>query len=112
MVYQRNELPYAPERGVEGNLVQILDDDIVVVAGEILCVVPPGKKWICMTGADSVNVDPIQTRARGRIRPRAAQQINGVTAGDDAAENLPEMKLGTTGLRILVILPVKDKYPH
>jgi hypothetical protein len=65
-----------------------------------------------MTGADSVNVDPIQIHARRRVRPRAAQQINGMTAGDDAAENLPEVKLGTTGLRILVILPVKDKYPH
>jgi hypothetical protein len=65
-----------------------------------------------MTGPDSVNVDPIQIRARGRIRPRAAQQINGMTTGDDAAENLPEMKLGTAGLRILVILPVEDKYPH
>src|SRR6267143_3402512 len=112
MVYERNEFPHAPERRVERNLVQILDDDIVIVAGEILRVVSPGEKWISMPGADTVNVDPIQIRARRRIRPRAAQQINGMTAGDDAAENLPEVKLGTTGLRILVIQPVKDKYPH
>jgi hypothetical protein len=35
-----------------------------------------------------------------------------MTAGDDAAEDLPEVKLGTAGLWILAILPVEDKYPH
>jgi hypothetical protein len=35
-----------------------------------------------------------------------------MTAGDDAAEDLPEVKLGTASLWILAILPVEDKYPH
>jgi hypothetical protein len=35
-----------------------------------------------------------------------------MAAGDDAAEDLPEVKLGTACSWILAILPVEDKYPH
>jgi hypothetical protein len=78
----------------------------------MLRVISAGEKWICVTRADSMNIYPVQIHPLGRIRPRAAEQINGMTAGDDAAEDLPEVKLGTAGLWILAILPVEDKYPH
>jgi hypothetical protein len=78
----------------------------------MLRVVSTGEKWISVARSDSVNIDPVKIHALGRIRPRAAQQINGMTAGDNAAEDLPEVKLGTAGLWILAILPVEDKYPH
>jgi hypothetical protein len=35
-----------------------------------------------------------------------------VSAGDDAAEDFLEVKLGTARLRILVILPVEYEYAH
>jgi hypothetical protein len=78
----------------------------------MLGVISTGEKRICVTRADSMNIYSVQIHALGRIRPRAAEQVNGMTAGDDAAEDLPEVKLGTAGLWILAILPVEDKYPH
>jgi hypothetical protein len=30
----------------------------------------------------------------------------------DSREDFPQMKLGSAGLRIQVILPVEDEYPH
>jgi hypothetical protein len=35
-----------------------------------------------------------------------------MAARDDAAEDFLQVKLGTAGLRVFVILPVEDKYPH
>jgi hypothetical protein len=35
-----------------------------------------------------------------------------VSPRDDATEDLPEVKLGAARLRIFMILPVEDEYPH
>jgi hypothetical protein len=59
-----------------------------------------------------VNVDAIEGYAWSSILPGAAKQIHTVSAGDDAAEDFLEVKLGTARLRILVILPVEYEYAH
>jgi hypothetical protein len=112
MVHQGHELPRSPERCVEGNLVQILDDNIVVVPGEILPIIAAREKGVAVTSADPVNVDSIQSFALRSGRPGAAQQVDCVTARNYPTENLLKMKLRAAGLGIPAILPVEDEYPH
>jgi hypothetical protein len=112
MVHQRDKLAHTPQWCVKRNLVQILDHYIVVVRRESICVIPASEEWVRLTITDPVNVDTIQIHARGSIFPGAAEKIDTVSALDDAAENLLEVKLGAAGLRILVILPVEYEYPH
>jgi hypothetical protein len=112
MVNESYELPRLPERSVQGNFVQILDDDIVVVPREILPVITVREKGIGVTGADPVNVDPIESFARLSGRPGAAQQVDRMTARYYPTENLLKVKLCTAGLGIPAILPVENEYPH
>jgi len=112
MVNEGNELSRAPERCVQRDLVQILDDDIVIVPCEILPIIAVRDKGIGMTSADPVNVDPIQNLALRSTRPGATQQVNRVTTRNYPTENLLKVKLCTTGLGISAILPVEDEYPH
>jgi hypothetical protein len=65
-----------------------------------------GEERIGVSRADPVNLDPVEMRAMWSIWPRAADQIDAMTARDDAAEDLPEVKLGTAGVRVRVILPI------
>jgi hypothetical protein len=106
MVNEGNELPRLPERCVQGNLVQILDDDIVVVPDKILPVIAVREKGIGVTSADAVNVDSIQSFALRSGRPGAAQQVDCMTARNYPTENLLKVKLCTAGLGIPAILPV------
>jgi hypothetical protein len=112
VVNEGNELPGPPERCVKGNLVQILDDDIVVVPREILAIIAVRPKWIAVTGANPVNVDPVQCFALRCGRPGAAQEVDCMTARNYPTENLLKVKLRTAGLGIPGILPVEDEYPH
>jgi hypothetical protein len=59
-----------------------------------------------------MNVDAIELCSLRGILPRAAQKIDAVSPRDDATEDLPEVKLGAARLRIFMILPVEDEYPH
>jgi hypothetical protein len=106
MVNEGYELPGSPERCVQGNLVQILDDDIVLVTREILPVIAVREKGIGVASADAVNVDSIQSFALWSGRPGAAQQVDCMTARNYPTENLLKVKLCTAGLGIPAILPV------
>jgi hypothetical protein len=112
MVNEGHELPRPPERRVQGNLVPIFDDDIVVVPGEIIPIIAMRDKWIGVTSADPVNVDSIQNLALRSGRPGAAQQVDRVAPRNYPTENLLKMKLCAAGLGIPAILPVEDEYPH
>jgi hypothetical protein len=59
-----------------------------------------------------MNFNAVEVHSRWRILPRAAEKIDTVTVRDDATEDFPEVKLGSTRLRILVILPVENEYAH
>jgi hypothetical protein len=106
MVDQSYEVAHAPERRVEGNLVEVLDDDIVLVAREILAIVPVGQKWIRLACPDAVDVDSVHVLALGSALPGAAEQVDLMTPRDNPAENFLEVKLGAAGLRVFDILPV------
>jgi len=61
---------------------------------------------------DTVHIDSVQGHPLHSAFPRAAEKIHPVTARDDATEDLSEVKLGSARLRILVVLPVQNEYPH
>jgi hypothetical protein len=106
MVDQRHEVANAPQRRVERNLVQVLDDDVVVVARETLAIVAVGQKWISVTCADAVNFDSVRSFALRRAHPGAAQKVNAMAPRNNPTEDFLEVKLGAAGLRVLEILPV------
>jgi hypothetical protein len=98
--------PVAPERSVQRDLVEILDDAVVVVTGERFQVVPAREKWKCVAATDTVYIDAIEGKPRRCTLPRAAEEIDLMPSRHYAAENLPEMELGTAGLGIFGVLPV------
>src|SRR5712671_202398 len=112
MVNQRHEFAHSPHRRVQGNLVEVLDDDVVIVRRELGRVVSVCKERVCLTSPDSVNVDAIELDALGRVSPRAVKQIHAMSTRDDAAEDFLEVELGAACLWILVILPVQYEYAH
>jgi fatty acid-binding protein DegV len=65
-----------------------------------------------MSGPNAVNVDAIDSRATSAAAPATAQQIDGMAAAGKSSENLMEMKLCASRLRVLSILPVEDEYFH
>jgi hypothetical protein len=112
MVHERDELPHAPQWRVKRNLVQVLNDDIVVVRRELVRIIAASEERISLAVPDSVNVDAIQVDTLRSVSPRAAKQIDTVSAGDDATEDFSEVKLRAACLGILVILPVEYEYAH
>src|SRR5947207_5704509 len=108
MVYQHHEPAHAPHRSVERHFVQIFNHDIVVVAGEVLSIVALSDERIGVTSSDAMDFYSAQGDAPRNVRPRAAQQIDAVSASNNATEDLLKMKLGATSLRIGEILPVEN----
>src|SRR6267143_1565147 len=109
---QSHELWNAPQRSVERNLVQILDDDVIVVRAQILFEVPPREERVSGAISDAVDFDASEIDALRRPLPGTAQKVDAVTASGQSCEDLPEMKLGAARLRIFVVLPVEYEYPH
>ena len=62
--------------------------------------------------ADAVDFDSVEVHSQRRAFPRAAEEVDTVSARNNPREDFPQMKLGSAGLRIQVILPVEDEYPH
>src|SRR5688500_15310335 len=112
MVHQRDEPPRWPQGREERNLVDVLDDTVEGVGGQVSRIVSAGEEWIGVARADAVHFDTFERRAGGSAWPRAAEQRNLMTARGNPAEDLPEMKLGSTSMRIFVVLPVQHEYPH
>ena len=107
-----NEPWNAPQRSVERNLVEVLDDDVIVIGAQILFEVPPRDKWIGAATSNAVDLDAAEVGARRRRFPRAAEEVHAVAKSNQPRENFPEVKLSAASLRILVVLPVEYEYPH
>jgi hypothetical protein len=112
MVNQRDKFSDSPPRSVQRDLVEILNDDIVFIAFEMLGVVRPSDERIGVSRSSAMHLDAIQIHSLRSVRPRAAQQIDAVAECHDATENLLKVKLGSAGLRIGDVLPVENEYPH
>jgi hypothetical protein len=112
VVDESNKPFNAPERSVERDFVQILDHDVVVVAAEVLLEIAPGEKCVGVSIPYPMDIESVEVHAWLRVVPGAAEKIHGVTMRDDSREDFPQMKLGSARVRILVILPVEDEYPH
>jgi len=70
------------------------------------------KEWEVLAGLLEVHLDAAEVGARWGRLPRAAQEVNAVTAHGQSREDFPKVKLGAASLRILVVLPVEYEYPH
>src|SRR5690242_4130188 len=112
MMDECDESSDLPKRSVQRNLVQILDDDVVIVFREMMPEILSGNEGVSVPGADSMNVDTVEIHAALHLRPAAAQQVDPVSARDDATEDLLEMKFGAPGLRIGNVLPIENEYAH
>ena len=112
MVDERNQFFYSPQGRVERNLVQVFDHDVVVVCSELGHIIAASKERVRLAIPDTVYIDSVQSHPRQSALPRAAEKIHAVTARDYATEDFSEVKLGSARLRILVVLPVQNKYPH
>src|SRR5689334_2487150 len=88
MVYERDQLFCVPQRRIQRDLIQILNDDIVALFREVVAVMALRQKRVGMSRSDSVNVDPIELDSVRYVRPAAAQQIDAVPASDDSTEDL------------------------
>ena len=69
MVHESDEPLHSPQRCVEGNLVQVLDDDVVIVLREMGRIVSPSHKRIGVAGPDPMNVDAIEVHSLRGILP-------------------------------------------
>jgi hypothetical protein len=103
---------HAPERSVKGDLIEILDYNVIVVGAEVPLEIATGEKCVGVAIAHTVDFDPVEIHSRRSAVPRAAEEVDLVPARNYAREDFPQMKLGSAGLRIQVILPVEDEYPH
>jgi hypothetical protein len=112
MVDKRDELTHTPQRCVERNLVQILDYYIVVVRREVVPVITVSPKRVCLAISDPVHINAHESCPRRSTQPGAAEEIDAVPPRDDSAEDFLEVELGAACLRILVILPIENEYPH
>jgi hypothetical protein len=112
VVNQGDQTRNTPERRVQRDFVEVLDDNVVVVTGEVIAIVPAGDEWKSLAGTDAVYVHSLECNPRRDSVPGAAEQIHRVAAGYNATEDFLEMKLRTAGLWIGVVLPIEYEYPH
>jgi hypothetical protein len=99
--------PRAPERSVQRNLVDVLDEDVEPGA-EVPMVVAARVEWEGVPRADAVDRESIDRCALRRPGPPATEERDLVTARRQTAKDLVEMDLGAASLWILTILPVDD----
>jgi hypothetical protein len=70
------------------------------------------QEWEAVSRSDAMNVDPVECRARRAARPSATEQPDLVPTGRKTAEDLVQVNLGATGLRILTVLPIHEQNAH
>jgi hypothetical protein len=75
-------------------------------------VVAASEERVRLAIPDAVDIDSVEIHSRWRAFPRAAKKVHFVAARDNPAEDFPKVKLGSARLRILVVLPVENEYPH
>jgi hypothetical protein len=59
-----------------------------------------------------MHFDTVKIHPRRSIVPRTAEKIHAVPARCYPAKNFAKVKLGASGLGILIVLPVQYKYAH
>src|SRR5438552_2118125 len=111
-MYQRDEPRNPPQWSIERNLVQVLDDDIIVLAGELFRVVAVHDEWKAVARANAMDGDSVEHSVSRRFAEAGAQKIDPVSGDDDAPKNLVEMDLRPARLWIEMILPVDDEDLH
>jgi hypothetical protein len=113
MMDERDDRAVDEERRVEGNLVQVVDDDVVPVPGEAR---PPDSRHGEVEGrappAATDHVDPIQGLLHRGVWMRHAEQVDPMARLRDPGERLSEVDLGAARLRMGPVLPVDDEDLH
>jgi hypothetical protein len=106
--HEGDDATCTPTRREEGHLVDVFDEDIVRPIGEQSAICATGERWPREARADANDIDSVK-RCPGRaIGPPTAQQRHFVPTSGKTSEDLVQMKLGPTCLRILPVLPIDD----
>jgi hypothetical protein len=112
MMHKRDELIDFPKRSVQRRFIQVFNDNVVSEGLQVSLVITVRQERIGVARSNAMHIDPVDLYATRCIPESAAQQIDSVSARSKSSENLMQMKLGATALRILPILPVEDQDPH
>src|SRR5690242_15106634 len=111
MRHERHTVFRAPTRGVERDLVNVLDENVrPPLVG--LAIGPVGEKGERVPRADAIDLDTVERRAWRTVRPTTAEQTDSMAFRGETAEDLVKMNFGPARLRILAILPVHEKEAH
>jgi len=111
-VHQRHYPSRFPAWSEERNLVEIFYEYVKLRRGEVGVVVAVGDNREGVSRADPMDADTIECYSTLAAFPPTAEKRDFVTAVSEAAENLVQVKLGTTAMRILPIVPVNEEKPH
>ncbi len=112
MVHERYHAPRSPARSEERDLVEVFYEYVKPRRSEAGVVVAAGNNGKGVSRADTMDADSVECYSTLASVPSAAEKSDFVTAVSEAAENLMQVELGTTAMRILAIVPVNEEKPH
>ena len=101
-----------PPRREDRHLVDILDQDVEVLVGEVRMPMPTHQHGEGGTRPDAVHLDAVERGAGGTAGPPTAEQHHVVPSAGEPSENLVQMNLSAAGERVLPTLPVDDRDPQ
>jgi hypothetical protein len=101
----------APQRGVERNLVDVLDEE-VEPPREMPAVVPARVQRERVARSDAVDAQSVERGTRRRPGPSTAEERDLVSPRGKPAEDLVQVDLRAASLGVVAILPVDDEDPH
>ena len=78
-MHKHNNFCLAPARRVEWNLVEVFDDNVVLLGGEALAVIPACMERKRVTGSDAMNIDTVGEAAWLGSGPPACQQVYAIS---------------------------------
>src|SRR6266576_3081454 len=112
MRHDRYERQRRQRRQEEGNLIDVLDDDVEWPRAQRAAHRAPAAPREAMPVADARDVDLVDGGLRSASRPAARDQVDLVSPLGNPAEQLMQVDLGPAGLRILPIVPVDQQNSH
>src|SRR2546427_6067315 len=97
---------------IQWQLVDVLDQDIRPLRPNRTPHGPAAYENEAAPSADPFDVDPVHCRGSGRSLPSGTDQPHPVAGGGKSSEDLEELNLRSTRLRIFPVLPVDEQDVH
>ena len=99
----------APGGREHGHLVDVLDQNVEIAAGELPVPVSPYEERVGLAGPYPMHFHAVERVPAIRARPSAAQQHRLVPTGGQTTEDLVQVNFGATRQRILPALPIHHR---